>query len=208
MIDLRVLIVADDPLARAGLATVMDGQPGCAVVGQVSGEDDLPGSIDVYHPDVLMWDLGWDPEAVLTRFDDLDDAGPPVVAILPDETYASRVRAAGARGLVLRETSADKLMTAATAVAGGMVVMDPSIATAALPSAGHIPVPPAEELTPRELDVLRLLSEGLPNKTIAHRLGISEHTVKFHVNSILAKLGAQSRTEAVIRATRLGLILL
>jgi DNA-binding NarL/FixJ family response regulator len=67
---------------------------------------------------------------------------------------------------------------------------------------------PVEELTSRELEVLRLMAEGLPNKTIALRLGISEHTVKFHVNAILGKLGVASRTEAVVRATRLGLILL
>ena len=65
-----------------------------------------------------------------------------------------------------------------------------------------------EPLTPRELEVLRLMAEGLPNKTIAARLEISEHTVKFHVNTILGKLGVASRTEAVVRATRLGLILL
>ena len=64
----------------------------------------------------------------------------------------------------------------------------------------------AREFTPRELEVLRLLAEGLPNKTIASRLGISEHTVKFHINSIMGKLGAQSRTEAVTRAARLGLV--
>ena len=67
---------------------------------------------------------------------------------------------------------------------------------------------PLEELTPRELQVLQRIAEGDSNKEIAHRLGISEHTVKFHVNSILAKLNAQSRTEAVVRATRLGLIFL
>ena len=64
------------------------------------------------------------------------------------------------------------------------------------------------ELTSHELEVLQLLAEGLPNKSIARQLGISEHTVKFHVNAMLGKLGAQSRTEAVTRATRLGLILL
>ena len=89
-----------------------------------------------------------------------------------------------------------------------MVVLDPNLAAAVLPEIGRMPGRPMEELTPRELEVLRLLAEGLPNKTIAHRLDISEHTVKFHVNSILSKLGAHSRTEAVINATRLGLILL
>ena len=68
--------------------------------------------------------------------------------------------------------------------------------------------PLIEALTARELAVLRLVAEGLPNKTIAVRLGISEHTVKFHVNAILGKLGVASRTEAVVRATRLGLIFL
>jgi len=68
------------------------------------------------------------------------------------------------------------------------------------------PAPSAAELTARELDVLRLLAEGLPNKAIAQRLAISEHTVKFHLNAILGKLGAQSRTEAVVQAIRRGLI--
>ena len=67
---------------------------------------------------------------------------------------------------------------------------------------------PVEDLTPRELEVVQLLAEGLPNKAIAKRLGVSDHTIKFHVNAILGKLGAQSRTEAVVRATRLGLIVL
>ncbi len=67
---------------------------------------------------------------------------------------------------------------------------------------------PVEDLTPRELEVLQLLAEGLANKAIAQRLGVSDHTIKFHVNAILGKLGAQSRTEAVVRATRLGLIVL
>ena len=66
----------------------------------------------------------------------------------------------------------------------------------------------AEDLTPREMDVLQLLAEGLPNKEIGRRLRISEHTVKFHVNTILAKLGARTRTEAVTRAARQGLIML
>jgi DNA-binding CsgD family transcriptional regulator len=71
-----------------------------------------------------------------------------------------------------------------------------------------VPQELAEALTPRELDVLQLLSQGLANKLIARRLGISEHTVKFHVNAILGKLGAQSRSEAIVQALRLGLVAL
>ncbi len=80
--------------------------------------------------------------------------------------------------------------------------------TAAAPPFGGDEPALIEELTPRELEVLRLLAEGLPNKTIAQRLDISEHTVKFHVNALLGKLGVASRTEAVVRATRLGLVFL
>jgi DNA-binding NarL/FixJ family response regulator len=103
------------------------------------------------------------------------------------------------------------LAAALTAVASGMVVIYTGIADAWLPRA--LQAAPSlngevEALTPREAEVLNLIAEGLPNKTIAIRLNISEHTVKFHVNAILTKLGAQSRTEAVVRATRLGLIAL
>ena len=89
-----------------------------------------------------------------------------------------------------------------------MSVFDPDVPPPAPAVTGQNRAQPAEDLTPRELDVLRLVAEGLPNKEIAHRLDISEHTVKFHVNALLRKLGAHSRTEAVTAATRSGLILL
>jgi DNA-binding NarL/FixJ family response regulator len=117
----------------------------------------------------------------------------------------------GARGILLEDAGSEALAAALKAVTQGMLVIHGSVADAALPSAlstnaaadGEV-----EALTPREAEVLNLIAEGLPNKTIAARLSISEHTVKFHVNAILTKLGAQSRTEAVVRATRLGLIAL
>jgi DNA-binding NarL/FixJ family response regulator len=88
-----------------------------------------------------------------------------------------------------------------------LVVFDPSLALE--PSPARDPsLTLVEDLTPRETEVLQLLADGLTNKAIAQRLGISDHTVKFHVNSVLGKLGAQSRTEAVVRASRLGLLLL
>ena len=88
-----------------------------------------------------------------------------------------------------------------------MSVFDPALALS--PAPAHDPaLALAEDLTPRETEVLQLLADGLTNKAIAQRLGISDHTVKFHVNAILGKLGAQSRTEAVVRATQHGLLLL
>ena len=201
-----MLVVADDPLARAGLATLLAGQPGCSVVGQAAGDVDL-AAVKVYRPDVLVWDLGWgDITQSLERLAGLHDV--PVVGLVPDEAHAADAWAAGARGLLRREADAESLAAALRSVALGLASLDPALATALIPSQDQAPAPLAEELTPRELEVLRLVAQGLPNKAIAQRLEISEHTVKFHVNAILGKLGVQSRTEAVVHATRLGLILL
>ena len=221
MKDLRVLVVADDLLARAGLAALLAQQPGCTVVGQVAGDVDLSAALDVHRPDVIAWELGWDPALSLDRLADYpsDEGRPRIVVLLPDETYTVAAWAAGAQGLFLRNASAASLAMGLTAVSQGLVVIDPELAPALYP---HPDLPPQRGkdfspplgkggeggFTPRELQVLRLLAEGLPNKAIASRLGISDHTVKFHVNAILGKLVAQSRTEAVTRATRLGLITL
>jgi DNA-binding NarL/FixJ family response regulator len=214
--DLRVLIVADDPLARSGVATLLAAQPGYTVTGQVPSDADLVATFEVYRPDVVLWDLGWDPTLApstelrtnLEQWADLEQAGPPVVVLLPDEAQAAEAWAAGARGLLLREVTAERLVATLSAVAQGLMVLDPTLADALQPSRDLVPTHLEEELTPRELEVLRLLAEGLSNRAIAYQLGISEHTVKFHVNAIMGKLGAQSRTEAAVRATRLGLILL
>jgi DNA-binding NarL/FixJ family response regulator len=213
--DTRVLIVADDPLARTGLAALLADQPGCLVLGQVAEEADLSAALDVYRPEVVVWDLGWDPApdddsppTSMERLTEVGDAGLPVVVLISDETQALEAQMAGARGLLLRDTSAERLVAALTAVARDLVVFDPPLAAPVLGARDPSSPTPVEDLTPRELEVLGLLAEGLPNKAIARRLGISEHTVKFHVNAVLGKLGAQSRTEAVVRATRLGLILL
>ena len=201
-------MVADDPLARAGLVGQQRGQPGCTVVGQVPVGAQLSSLMEVYGPEVVMWDLGWDPTSSLESLSELSDAGTPIIALLPEESHASEVWASGARGLLPRNAETESLMAALIAVAQGLIILDPRLAPSVPPPAGPRPAPPVGELTPRELEVLRLLAEGLPNKSIGQRLGISEHTVKFHVNSILGKLGAQSRTEAVTLASRLGLILL
>jgi two-component system nitrate/nitrite response regulator NarL len=207
--SLRVLVVAEDPLARAGLATLLANQPGCIVAGQVATDAELPNAVQVYRPEVIVHDLGSDPARALDRANGLRNLGIPVVALLPDETDAAEAWAAGARGLLLRTAPAENLAAALAAVSQGLAVIDPAFAAAVLPAArDQSPAQPIEELTPRELQVLRLIAEGQSNKAIARGLGISEHTVKFHVNAILGKLNVQSRTEAVVHATRLGLILL
>jgi two-component system, NarL family, nitrate/nitrite response regulator NarL len=205
MSDLRVVIVADDPLARAGLAALLAGQAGFSVIGQIGSSETLADQVDMYRPDVVLLDLGWEPGAVLDAITDLSEGAPPLLALLPDEDQAAGVWTAGARGLLLREAVIERLAAALPAVAQGLAVLDPALASALAAPRSALPT---EDLTPRELDVLRLLAEGLANKTIAHRLDISEHTVKFHINAILGKLHAQSRTEAVVNGIRLGLIAL
>lgn len=211
MRDLRVLVVADNLLARAGLAALLTAQPGLAVTGQTAGGDTLADDLDVYRPDAVVWDLGWETRAAVARLGALVSGAPPIVALLPDDVYAAAAAAllgaAGAGGLLHRDCAADLLAAALTAAAGGLLTLDPALAAAAL-AGGAPPADLAEPLTPREREVLQLLAEGLPNKAIALRLAISDHTVKFHVNAIMAKLGAQSRTDAVVRAMRQGLVLL
>jgi DNA-binding NarL/FixJ family response regulator len=205
--DLRVLVVASDQLARAGLAALLAQQPGTLTVDQAGADEDFQIVLETSRPDVVLWDLGWNPAGDLERIAQLPENTPPVLALIPDESHAAETWAAGVGGLLLRDVDAALLLTALAARAQGLVVLDPALSGAA-PTARPLPTGPLPELTQRELQALRLLAEGLPNKTIATRMDISEHTVKFHVNSILGKLGAQSRTEAVTRATRLGLILL
>jgi DNA-binding NarL/FixJ family response regulator len=135
-----------------------------------------------------------------------------VLADDPRGTWAAEALRAGARAVLPREATADEIIGAVEAAAAGLVVLHPAVTATLLPllptPARAVSAPPAQQLTPREIEVLGMLAEGLGNKTIARRLGISEHTVKFHVGSILAKLDASSRTEAVMLGARRGLIML
>ncbi len=206
-LGLRLLIVADDLLARTGLATLLTEQSDYTVAGQTNSAE-LIASLSVYAPNIVLWDMGWEPTAALERLADLENPGMPVVVLLPGKEYAADARLAGAQGLFLRSTRLDGVIAGLAAAARGLIVIDPALSDA-LFSARERTIPPlAEDLTARESQVLQFLAEGLPNKIIAQRLSISESTVKFHVNAIMTKLNAQSRTDAVVRATRLGLVVL
>jgi DNA-binding NarL/FixJ family response regulator len=119
----------------------------------------------------------------------------------PEPALFNSIRRTGNGGLLQLNASCDQIVHAVKSVAGGLTVFDGALAPQ---SSGDEPLP--EELTPREIEVLRLLADGLANKDIAANLSISEHTIKFHIHSILGKLGAASRTEAVARGLRSGLI--
>jgi len=214
--EVRVLIIADDPLLRGSLAAVLALRPGLTVAGQTAATEDFRTALETFQPDVVLWDVGWDHApggsealaAKLERLAGLEGLGRPVLLMLADADQALDSWSAGPHALLLRDLRAEQLDAAIKAAAQGLVVLTPELLPALIPRS---PAPvdlPVEQLTPRERQVLQLLAEGLPNKAIAGRLGVSEHTVKFHVNAILGKLDVQSRTEAVVRASRLGLILL
>ena len=206
--SLTVIVFAEDSLSRHGLAALLDLDP--AIVAVLVETPAQLTRDNTVNADVLVWDMGWDFSAhdsteVWETVTDLVEDGLPVIALLPDDESPGTARQMGVAGILSRGVKARQLRAALYAVAEGLSVTDPSLATPLLmlsaPSQQSIPEP----LTPRELEVLSLLAEGLTNRAIGLQLGISENTAKFHVQAVLTKLGVSSRTEAVVLAARLGL---
>ena len=152
------------------------------------------------------------PEGALELLSDLFSESPEdsvvAVVLVADPLDTDSVWHAGARVLLSRSADMGKLGAALMAASQHLWLIDPALAPSIFATLPRVTSPLQVDLTPRELDVLRLLADGLSNKRIAHKLTISEHTVKFHINAIMGKLGVQSRTEAVVHATRAGLIFL
>lgn len=211
---LRVLIVARRPVERAGLRGLLDGVSGVSIVGVARSVEEAAQTRQSAEMDVVLaaWDEGG-VEASLALTESLARDGKPLVLLgdAPAPTDLARLVRAGLRGFLLGDSGAEEACAAIAAVARGLLVVDPLLARAVPGLAGSTSlaaIPMDSALTERESEVLQLLALGLPNKAIARRLDVSEHTVKFHVGSILAKLDAGSRTEAVTRAARRGLLVL
>jgi DNA-binding NarL/FixJ family response regulator len=207
-----VLIVSPLATVRAGLAAVLASSGDLRVVGEAATLDadavaDLTPDVDVVLLDAPS--LADVEEAAGS----LDGVGPGLVVLGPPGGAARLIVAAPsfAWASLAREAGPARIVAAARAVASGLVAFEPALAVRALAGRGLGPFRAADELedlTAREREVLTLVATGLTNKAIAQRLAVSEHTVKFHVASILAKLGAESRTEAVHLAARRGLLTL
>ncbi|MBK8931726.1 MAG: response regulator transcription factor [Chloroflexi bacterium] len=205
MEPIHILLVGDDPLARMGLAMLLGGQPDCVVIGQVASSILTDEFSDLDNlPDVVVWDVGWAAADGLPAWEAIPV---PVVALVADEGQTAVLWSAGVRALLRREMDLDRLWTAVQAAVHGLIVLDPELSAGLITAVSPITLP-TDDLTPREREVLQHLAKGLTNKAIAQRLAVSEHTIKFHVNALMGKLGAQSRTEAVVLATRQGLIVL
>jgi two-component system, NarL family, response regulator YdfI len=192
---IRLLIAAESAVVRAGLEALVASSPGVQVLGSFSDYS----QVEALRPDVVL-------SAVL--FEDLPATSAAAV-LLTGEAWSAEAVRAGVRAILPSNASAAEILAAVEAAAAGLAAVDPRDLDALVAAAPSSPLSADSPLlTVRELEVLRMLADGAANKTIAWKLDISEHTVKFHVASILGKLGASTRTEAVTIGIRKGLVLL
>ncbi|MBD2099898.1 response regulator transcription factor [Leptolyngbya sp. FACHB-261] len=186
------------------------------VVDSATGATTLAQTIANLQPDVVVWELEAPDDQALSALSNLDLSASGALAIVilvedPSGAWTAEAIRSGVRAVLAPETTANELVAAVEAAAAGLVVLQADLAELWLNDLPPSPRPNPvllQALTPREIEVLQMLAEGLGNKTIARRMSISEHTVKFHVSSIFNKLNASSRTEAVTLGARQGLILL
>jgi DNA-binding NarL/FixJ family response regulator len=206
---IRILVADDHPMLREGLVAVLSTQPDFDVIGEAADGAEVVRLAEALRPDVILLDLEMPDVDGVAALEGLRDAGSEARAVVftaydTDERILRSLRA-GARGYLLKGASRQEIFDAVRTVHAGGSLLEPGVTTRLL---DHVREGGAqtEPLTPRELEVLALISEGLHNSEIAGRLFVTERTVKFHVSSILAKLGADNRTEAVALAARRGLI--
>jgi NarL family two-component system response regulator YdfI len=211
---IRVFIVAASPLARAGLHSLLADR-NVEVVGSTADVESLAGQWSDTAVDIVLVEAsGEQLEAVIDSLAASELASDATIVVLSDRSeprWLAEVLRAGIRALLPSTITSEQLVAALVAASAGLIVMHPAEVAGVFREAETTSRPIAElaePLTPRENEVFQMLASGLANKEIAGRLSISEHTVKFHVASILGKLGAGSRTEAVSIGIRRGLVLL
>ena len=228
---IRILLADDHPIVREGLRAVLETQPDFEVIGTpeqaANGEEALRLALQL-QPDILLLDLempGMDGVETIRRLQQharqvagRENRGAPRIIVFTAFDNDERIIAAleaGANGYLLKGAPRDEIFNAIRVTMQGGSLLQPVIASKLLRHMGQhgqarssIHQPLYEPLTERELEVLALLAQGMPNKEIAAHLTISERTAKFHVSSIMGKLGATNRTEAVALAAQRGLITL
>ena len=210
---IRILIAAESEILRRGLAASV---PEDAAIEILESFDPSAGQlaekIEELQPDAIIFEHRGSEDEMFSILAGREDARVPGIVLLADSPSGDFVRESiegGIRAVLPRDATSAEIFAAAQAAAAGLVALDPASFDAALSVRMNGPAATAatvQALSPREIEVLRMMAEGLGNKEIAWRLKISEHTVKFHVSSIFTKLDASSRTEAVTLGVRLGLV--
>jgi two-component system, NarL family, response regulator YdfI len=211
---IQVLIWARSPFTLAGLQAAVSADPRFEIVGKLSHSGETELDLTSFQEDVILFDgqEGDIDEFLLGSFK--EHRSRRVVLLAEDLTRAETLRLmqSGVQAILPRDSSASEIASALEAVSEGLVAFSPNFLRLLLPTPSEGAAEDFEywndPLTIRETEVLALLAGGAGNKEIAVQLRISEHTAKFHVSSILSKLGATTRTEAVSRGYRLGLILI
>lgn len=217
---MRILIAAESPLVRAGIEALLRTEADLRVLEPVGvGGSPRPAALaaallaaESQRPELILIDLETVPDELPDEIAALAQSAAVVVlvpfrAASPGPGWMAEALRSGVRAILPRDLSPAALIAALHAAAGGLAVLPAEELPTLLPATlRHEPAAADEPLTARELETLRMLAEGLGNKQIAAGLGISEHTVKFHVASILGKLHAGTRTEAVTLAIRRGMI--
>lgn len=206
---IRVLLADDHHIVRAGIRQLLESAKELQVIAEAGDGEEAQALIKKHKPDVAVLDIQM-PKASgieVTRWvrSHLPEVGVLILTAYDDDPYVMAVLQAGANGYVLKTAKADELIQAVFDVNEGKSALDPNITRKLMSNLFKQPEKtPVESLTDRELDVLRLAAKGFTNKAIGMQLGISDRTVQGHLAHIFAKLQANSRTEAVMRAVSLG----
>lgn len=208
---IRIIVVDDHPIVRDGLIAILSTQSDFEVIGKAGDGAEAVQQVNTLHPDVLLLDLempGMDGVEALRRLREQNASVRTIVftAFDTDERIVGAVQA-GAQGYLLKGAPREEIFNAVRVVHAGGSLLQPVVATKLLRQVtGERDHNNPDALTSREQHVLKLLAHGLQNKEIAAELHITERTVKFYVSSILSKLGAGNRTEAVTIAVQRGLV--
>jgi len=208
----RILIADDQTLFRAGLARLLDEDPRVEVIGQAVDGLDAVKQAAKLKPDVILMDLKMPGIDGIEATRQISEADPTakVIVLTTFETDSQVIQAlkAGARGYVLKDSTADAIVSSIVAVVSGERVMAGAVANRVLEMLTGTTTPKEfyDGLTNREIEILKLLANGMANKQIAYRLKISEKTVRNHVSNTYEKLGIYDRSQAVLYAVKKGLV--
>ena len=208
---IRVLLADDHSIVRQGVRQLLESSKDIQVIAEAADGEEARALIEQHQPDVAVLDIQM-PKASgieVTRWlrAHLPQVGVLILTAYDDDPYVMAVLQAGANGYVLKTANADGLIQAVHDVNEGKSALDPSITKKLMSNLfKRTDVKPVEPLTDRELDVLRLAAKGFTNKAIGIQLSISDRTVQGHLAHIFAKMQANSRTEAAMRAVSLGWI--